>query len=906
MTSWMKCAAAFVLACGAASGAGDQEFRTLKVGVVVFEGVEVLDFAGPIEVFAAAGSRLSHRGRPLFEVVTVAPARGKVQAHGGVTLEPGVSIAERPQLDVVVIPGGETSVLNADPDFLQWLRDTATRAEVVMSVCNGAFVLAEAGLLDGRDATTFHGFLGFLKQEAPKTRVLSDRRVVDNGRIVTTGGVACGIDGALHLIARFGGRRLAEAVATYMEYRWIPESSLEGAYTMWATIGGEPVRLEQQIRWHRGRRDWSAMEAAARALAELDPDDGSTWYELGYALLVLDRVDEAIAASEESAKHPDRKPAALYNAACGWARKGETERALDALARAADAGWSNRAWAEQDADLASLRGDARFAALLEKVSAREAAPRPGPVQAAPAAAPAPPPAPPRDPPKSPGRPRRVAIVLFDDAALFELVGPARILDAAPGFTTYTVAGSHSLVRTDLGTLAPDYTFEESPAPDVIVLSSGAGSMPNPALERWLREHGPRAEAVLSVCNGALALAKAGLLDGRAATCPTGNLDGLLLLGKDVRPFRGRRFVRDGNVVTCDSWFAGVDGALEVVAHLCGEAAARGAAKNNLYDWRPQELDSSHPAGEEERPSHHLAIFETLRARGADAAHAHYREWLANAPRSASSLLNPDRERFGFHILAWTLEDAGRHDDATALCEWTAAAFPHSAYALACLGEQYFHCGRFEEALGTLLEADERGSGEPRALWFLGEILRHPDHVANDDSSRGRELLRRRASSSSAELAPAGEPGERMVIRGVVRDAAGKPLAGALVSVFHADASGRYTPASAMDERNARLFAFLRTDEEGRYEFATVRPGGYPQPRDDVPADAGDARWIPQHVHYEVEASGRAPRRFQLVFRDDPRMTPYWQRWAKEDGNPVIDLVRDHTGVLRGVCDVTLE
>jgi putative intracellular protease/amidase len=504
------------------------------------------------------------------------------------------------------------------------------------------------------------------------------------------------------------------------------------------------------------------------------------------------------------------------------------------------------------------------------------------------------------------RPRRVALVLFDGIPLLELMGPAQIFESVPGFSTYTVAGSRRPVETDAATIVPDETFESAPKPDVILVTSGAGGRRNPALREWLRAHGPDADAVLSVCNGALLLANAGLLDGRAATCPTGNLDGLRLLGRDVHPYRGRRFVHDGNVVTCDSYFAGVDGALEVVKSLCGEAAARAAADSSLYDWRPQTLDSSHPAGGEAPPTHHLRVVCTLLERGAAAAHAEYDDWVAHGPRDRPGPFDPERDRFPFHILAWTLAGAGRHEDATTLCQWTVDQFPKSAFALSCLGEEYFESDRVDEALATLLEADALEPGEARSLWVLGSLLHDPGLVASEASRRARRLLREHASMSSGRLAPSDEPGERMAIRGVVRDATGKPIRGALVHAFHADASGLYTPNAPMDEPDARLFAWVRTDETGQFRLTSVRPGGYPQPRRDVAEDAGDARWIPQHVHFEVEAGGFTTRRFQLVFRDDPRLTPHWLRWAADGGHAVIDLVKDGAGTLQGWVEVKIE
>src|SRR5262249_17723151 len=155
----------------------------LRVGIVVYEGVEMLDFAGPVEVFETAGKHASLHGKPLFEVVTVAPTAGSVMTSGGVILEPRCTIADHPRLDVVVIPGGETAAIG-EPPFLDWLRETAAGDTLVMSVCNAAFELAKVGLLDGKEATTCHSFVGFLKQDAPKTKVLSGRRIVDNGKIL--------------------------------------------------------------------------------------------------------------------------------------------------------------------------------------------------------------------------------------------------------------------------------------------------------------------------------------------------------------------------------------------------------------------------------------------------------------------------------------------------------------------------------------------------------------------------------------------------------------------------------------------------------------------------------------------------------------------------------------------------
>lgn len=187
------------------------EVSRRKVAILVFDGVELLDLAGPGEVFAAAGHGAA------FEVYTVAASREPVTSQGFLELTPGFSIADAPAPDLLVVPGGRVSSVLENPQVMAWIRATAMRAEVVMSVCNGAFVLAEAGLLDGLEATTHSGSIDRLRRQASRTRVVEGVRFVDNGQVVTAAGVAAGIDASLHLLARLLGEREAESTARYLE-----------------------------------------------------------------------------------------------------------------------------------------------------------------------------------------------------------------------------------------------------------------------------------------------------------------------------------------------------------------------------------------------------------------------------------------------------------------------------------------------------------------------------------------------------------------------------------------------------------------------------------------------------------------------------------------------------------------
>lgn len=190
--------------------------RTRKnVAIFVHEAVELLDFAGPAEVFAADRSRA-------FNVYTVAASEGEIVSQRFLTIKPQYTLANCPKPDIIVLPGGNTHIPLRDARVIEWIQKAAPDAEVVMSVCTGAFLLAKAGLLDGKEATTHWGSIEGLRKAAPKTKVHADRRIVDNGKVVTCAGVSAGIDGALHVVERILGKHVAQDTARYMEYRWGP------------------------------------------------------------------------------------------------------------------------------------------------------------------------------------------------------------------------------------------------------------------------------------------------------------------------------------------------------------------------------------------------------------------------------------------------------------------------------------------------------------------------------------------------------------------------------------------------------------------------------------------------------------------------------------------------------------
>ena len=158
-----------------------------------------------------------------------------------------------PQADIYVIPGGNTSVASKNIEILDWIKKSVTKATVVMSVCNGSGFLGRAGLLEDQEATTTSNLIESLQKMVPSVRINRDKRFVDNGKIITTGGYLSGVDGSLHIISRFFGPTWAAIIARRLEYNWDPESKFAAAaladcnvYTIYnkfllEELNGEPI-----------------------------------------------------------------------------------------------------------------------------------------------------------------------------------------------------------------------------------------------------------------------------------------------------------------------------------------------------------------------------------------------------------------------------------------------------------------------------------------------------------------------------------------------------------------------------------------------------------------------------------------------------------------------------------------
>ena len=188
-----------------------------NVGIFLYEGVELLDFAGPGEVFSASG----------FNTFTLTVDGQTITSQRFVEIKPQYSIDNSPRPDILVLPGGNAGPSANDPNVIAWIKKLNGDGTRFMSVCTGAFILARAGLLENKSATTHWGSTQSLAQKYPTTTVLEDTRWVDQGSVITTAGVSAGIDGALHFVSRVKGEEAARNTARYMEYdKWIPANGV--------------------------------------------------------------------------------------------------------------------------------------------------------------------------------------------------------------------------------------------------------------------------------------------------------------------------------------------------------------------------------------------------------------------------------------------------------------------------------------------------------------------------------------------------------------------------------------------------------------------------------------------------------------------------------------------------------
>lgn len=190
----------------------------MNIGIYIYDDAEVLDFSGPFEVFSTA-SRLSEG--QAFKVFLVAETTDVVIARAGYKVLPDYSFTDKPEIDVLIVVGGDHSREILKPQVIDWIAAQAKQSSLVASVCTGAFLLAKAGVITDHQVTTHWEDIDDLQNSFPALDVLTEVRWVDQGRIVTSGGISAGIDMSLHLVSRLHSEVLAVKTAKQMEFLWL-------------------------------------------------------------------------------------------------------------------------------------------------------------------------------------------------------------------------------------------------------------------------------------------------------------------------------------------------------------------------------------------------------------------------------------------------------------------------------------------------------------------------------------------------------------------------------------------------------------------------------------------------------------------------------------------------------------
>jgi len=202
-----------------------------NIGFVLFEGFELLDVFGPAEAYGIRDVEGA------FRLVMVAQQAGLIASAQGPSAVADFGFADCPHLDIILVPGGIGTRREVDnPALISWLRTRAADAELVTSVCTGAALLARAGILDGRRATSNKRSLDWVISQGPNVKWVLEARWVEDGKFATSSGVSAGIDMALAIIARICSKEVAEKVAISMEYEWHRDAAWDPFAKIWGRV----------------------------------------------------------------------------------------------------------------------------------------------------------------------------------------------------------------------------------------------------------------------------------------------------------------------------------------------------------------------------------------------------------------------------------------------------------------------------------------------------------------------------------------------------------------------------------------------------------------------------------------------------------------------------------------------
>ncbi len=187
-----------------------------NVGILIFEEAEVLDFAGPFEVFAVSSELHNNQ---LFNVFCVGKNSEPISAVNGLSVNPAYNFNNAPKIDILIISGGAgTRKVMKDLDVLEWIEKTHLQTELTLSICSGSRLLGVLGILDNQPYCTHHEVYEHMAEIAPTGKPQNDKRFVNSGKTYTSGGISAGIDLSFHIVEKLHGKKVADKTAEYMEY----------------------------------------------------------------------------------------------------------------------------------------------------------------------------------------------------------------------------------------------------------------------------------------------------------------------------------------------------------------------------------------------------------------------------------------------------------------------------------------------------------------------------------------------------------------------------------------------------------------------------------------------------------------------------------------------------------------
>ena len=521
-----------------------------RVVVVVYPDFQVLDLTGPHEVFAQATRYAPDGSGYQLEIAAAgassAGSAGSVRSRNGLTVGPvGDLDACTGAIDTLLVVGGPGRVAAcADDRLIEAVALAARRSRRVASVCSGAFLLATAGLLDGRRAVTHWASCAELAEAHPAVTVDPDPVFVRDGEVWTSAGVTAGMDLALAMVEADLGAEVSREVAR---------------------------RLVMFVQRPGHQAQFSAQLAAQRPTRE-PLRDVQAWVadHLGGDLTVSALADRAGMSERNFARvfaaETGRTPAAYVEAARIEAAQRlleSTDSTIDAVARTCGFGTTEtlhrafrRSWTSRPGSIATI------------------SPRPGP----------------RSPvgTKSERSSMRIAIPLFDGFTALDAVGPYEVLRFLPGAEVVFTAAATGPVRNNAGHLAvtADATFADVDTCDMLLVPGGPGArvlLDDDEFLGWIRRMHAAATWTTSVCTGALLLGAAGILTGLTATTHWRAVDTLESFGAT---YLARRVVFEGQVVTAAGVSAGIDMALALAARIAGDTTAQAIQLTIEYDPQP--------------------------------------------------------------------------------------------------------------------------------------------------------------------------------------------------------------------------------------------------------------------------------------------------------------------------------